>query len=161
MIAFRSDASTKIGQGHTIRCLKLAKAIRNNGNDCFFICRDLEGNLIKKIQQEGFAVHVLSGSNLSKKIKTINKLKLSHADWLSVSWQQDAEETINAISSKKVDLLIVDHYALDKSWEEKLRPYTKKIMVIDDLADRKHDCDFFLDQNLGWTLLFLRIVWDR
>jgi UDP-2,4-diacetamido-2,4,6-trideoxy-beta-L-altropyranose hydrolase len=42
---------------------------------------------------------------------------------------------------------VVDHYALDEKWEGYLRPYVKKIMVIDDLADRAHDCDLLLDQN--------------
>ena len=37
---------------------------------------------------------------------------------------------------------------MDRRWEKKLRPYTKKIMVIDDLANRNHDCDLLLDQNL-------------
>lgn len=46
------------------------------------------------------------------------------------------------------DWLIVDHYALDKEWEEEARAYVRKIMVIDDLANRQHDCDLLLDQNL-------------
>ena len=33
-------------------------------------------------------------------------------------------------------------------WEEKLRVKSNKIMVIDDLADRNHDCDILLDQTL-------------
>jgi UDP-2,4-diacetamido-2,4,6-trideoxy-beta-L-altropyranose hydrolase len=45
--------------------------------------------------------------------------------------------------------LIVDHYGLDRRWEERLRPLVKSILVIDDLADRPHDCDLLLDQNLG------------
>ncbi len=43
--------------------------------------------------------------------------------------------------------LIVDSYALDYKWEKFLRPYINKIMVIDDLANRTHDCDLLLDQN--------------
>lgn len=50
-----------------------------------------------------------------------------------------------------MDLLIVDHYSLDKNWEEGLRPYYKKLMVIDDLANREHVCDLLLDQTFGRT----------
>jgi UDP-2,4-diacetamido-2,4,6-trideoxy-beta-L-altropyranose hydrolase len=46
-----------------------------------------------------------------------------------------------------VDLLVVDHYALDAVWERVLRPAVHRILVIDDLADRPHDADFLLDQN--------------
>jgi UDP-2,4-diacetamido-2,4,6-trideoxy-beta-L-altropyranose hydrolase len=37
------------------------------------------------------------------------------------------------------DLLVADHYGRDAAWE----------LAIDDLADREHDCDVLLDQNLG------------
>jgi UDP-2,4-diacetamido-2,4,6-trideoxy-beta-L-altropyranose hydrolase len=42
----------------------------------------------------------------------------------------------------------VDHYALDSEWERGMRPYVSRIMVIDDVANRRHDCDVLLDQNL-------------
>jgi UDP-2,4-diacetamido-2,4,6-trideoxy-beta-L-altropyranose hydrolase len=47
------------------------------------------------------------------------------------------------------DLLVVDHYNLDASYESHFRPHAQKIMVIDDLADRPHDCDILLDQTYG------------
>lgn len=53
----------------------------------------------------------------------------------------------NIISAQQADLYIIDHYQLDKEWEQAIRPYTKKIVVIDDLA-RDHDCDLLLDQNV-------------
>lgn len=43
---------------------------------------------------------------------------------------------------------MVDHYGLDACWESSLRSCCRKIMVIDDLSDRSHDCDLLLDQNL-------------
>lgn len=55
---------------------------------------------------------------------------------------------ILATENKLIDWLIVDHYSLDAQWETTMRPYIKKIMVIDDMANRKHDCDLLLDQNL-------------
>ena len=45
------------------------------------------------------------------------------------------------------DWLIVDHYKLDIQWEKQLRPFVKKILVIDDYINREHDCDVFLNQN--------------
>jgi UDP-2,4-diacetamido-2,4,6-trideoxy-beta-L-altropyranose hydrolase len=48
-----------------------------------------------------------------------------------------------------VDWLIVDHYALDHRWETAMRLKCARIMCIDDLADRSHDCDLLLDQSLG------------
>jgi UDP-2,4-diacetamido-2,4,6-trideoxy-beta-L-altropyranose hydrolase len=49
---------------------------------------------------------------------------------------------------QEADLCIIDHYEIDEKWEISIRPFVKKIMVIDDLANRKHDCDLILDQNL-------------
>ena len=46
------------------------------------------------------------------------------------------------------DICIIDHYDIDINWEKKIRPYVNKIIVIDDLANRRHDCDVLLDQNL-------------
>jgi len=43
--------------------------------------------------------------------------------------------------------LVVDNYAIDHKWESFLRPYVNKILIIDDLANRTHDCDLLLDQN--------------
>ncbi|MEA0554071.1 UDP-2,4-diacetamido-2,4,6-trideoxy-beta-L-altropyranose hydrolase [Lysinibacillus irui] len=49
--------------------------------------------------------------------------------------------------AEHADLYIIDHYGIDMEWEQNIRPYTKKLMVIDDLA-RVHDCDLLLDQNV-------------
>lgn len=47
----------------------------------------------------------------------------------------------------KSDLLVVDHYGCGIDYERHFRPYTDVIMVVDDLADRSHDCDILLDQT--------------
>ena len=45
-------------------------------------------------------------------------------------------------------LCIIDHYYLDASFEEQLYPYTK-VVVIDDLVNRKHQCHMLFD---SWVL---------
>jgi UDP-2,4-diacetamido-2,4,6-trideoxy-beta-L-altropyranose hydrolase len=146
-IVFRADASLKIGTGHVMRCLTLAHKLKENGADCEFICRNHEGNLLKKIHNEGFKVTTLTTeASTSCEIKMDEEV-LDHADWLDTHWRVDADQTIQALHENP-DWLIVDHYSLDVNWEITVRPHCKKIMVIDDLADRKHDCDLLLDQNL-------------
>jgi UDP-2,4-diacetamido-2,4,6-trideoxy-beta-L-altropyranose hydrolase len=45
------------------------------------------------------------------------------------------------------DVLIVDHYGLDAAFETDCRGWARRILVIDDLADRRHDCDMLVDQT--------------
>jgi len=141
---FRADASLLIGTGHIMRCITLAKMLKENGFNIEFICRKHEGNLIEKIISSGFNVHVLEAIESTK----LNN-KLAHSDWLGASQQQDSNDCIGIIGTENTDWLIVDHYALDEQWHKKLKPYCKKLMVIDDLADRKFDCNIMLNQNLG------------
>lgn len=54
----------------------------------------------------------------------------------------------NLTELEETDLLLFDHYQIDLREEKNSRKYAKKIMVIDDLANRMHDCDILLDQNL-------------
>lgn len=73
----------------------------------------------------------------------------AHAPWAAVEWQRDAEECNIAMGASVPHWLIVDHYAFDERWEKAVRRQGMQIMAIDDLADRPHDCDLLLDQNLG------------
>lgn len=141
---FRVDASLKMGIGHVMRCLTLAQVLKENGINVNFICRKHNGSLINKIFISGFNVYEL---RVTGDLEVANKLEHSH--WLGATQQQDADECINILKSKNTDWLIVDHYALDEKWQKSLKPYCKKLMVIDDLADRKHQCDVLLDQTFG------------
>lgn len=146
-IIFRVDASPEIGTGHVMRCLTLAEALRERGCECQFICREHPGNLIDLISERGFTAHCLPSAEASRGLRQ-DPRSLAHAEWLGADWRTDAAQTRKAMGDVTVDWLVIDHYAIDESWERKLRPACRRLMVIDDLADRNHDCDLLLDQNL-------------
>lgn len=145
-ITFRVDASLEIGSGHLVRCLTLAGALRSRRAVCRFICRELPGNLIAMVRDQGFEVLTLSEVTqpLSGPL-----YGTTHAAWLGVPADTDARQTLDALDTGRVDWLVVDHYALDATWERQLKTRCNRLMVIDDLADRDHDADVLLDQNLG------------
>lgn len=152
-IVFRVDASIQMGTGHVMRCLTLADALKNQGADCYFICREHPGNLIGLITQRGHQVKALPYMDLSQQDKLNNNMiELAHASWLGTTQKEDASLCMHIVDVLQPDWLIIDHYALDMRWEQLLRPYCKHLMVIDDLADRQHDCDLLLDQTLGRNL---------
>lgn len=148
-ILFRTDASLDIGSGHVMRCLTLAEALASSGADCEFIIRLHDGNLANLIQARGFKVHALPAPSAQDRRAEVEESSLpSHAQWLGVHWQIDARETEAIVRLKTVAWLVVDHYGLDFRWERRVAG-SHKILVIDDLADRVHECDILLDQNLG------------
>ena len=149
-VAIRTDASLNIGTGHVMRCLTLADALRGAGAICIFVCRYHPGNLTELIRARGFDVRMLE-TLPSAMCRNVDdpRGETTYADWLGASWGTDARQTRKAIGEEPLDWLIADHYALNAHWERALRPSCLRLMVIDDLADRPHDCDLLLDQNLG------------
>ena len=130
-VVIRTDASIDIGTGHVMRCLTLADVLTARGASPRFICREHEGNLCDRIEAGGFLV---------------SRLPVLPAH----QWEADATQSRAALDQAAItaDLLVVDHYGLGESWEHALRPVARRILVIDDLADRRHDCDVLLDPNL-------------
>ncbi len=127
-IVFRTDASTSIGSGHVVRCATLAHALQAHGAELLFVCRQADGDMITWLEEQGLRVARLVGDA-----------------------EDDAEETLAALDAQgfgAVDCVVVDHYALDSQWEQAVRRPGLRIFAIDDLADRPHDCDLLLDQNL-------------
>lgn len=142
-IVFRVDSSASIGLGHLFRCLTLAEALRSEGFKCKFISCELWGNRIDIIRSRGFDVSVL------RYTQTQGSKECAITEVRACDWILDAAESSEILANIKVGWLVVDHYALDFKWENHLRYCAKNFFVIDDLANRKHDADFLLDQNLG------------
>jgi UDP-2,4-diacetamido-2,4,6-trideoxy-beta-L-altropyranose hydrolase len=124
----RVDASTFIGTGHLFRCLALADELNHRGANIIFICKEEEGNLIGFIEKKGYSLYRLPRS---------------------IELAEDRELTKKILEDRSncPDWLIIDHYDINISYESLLREHVKKIMIIDDLADRRHDCDLLLDQT--------------
>jgi UDP-2,4-diacetamido-2,4,6-trideoxy-beta-L-altropyranose hydrolase len=136
-IVFRVDSSSKIGTGHVMRCLTLAKELQKSSN-IKFICRNREGNLINKIESEGYQVFELEKHTIDDSLKV---------DWLGTTQEKEILDSEKILREIKPDLLIVDHYGIDSYWHKRMYKFSKKIFVIDDLANRNYNCDILLDQN--------------
>ena len=126
-VLLRADASVTLGSGHIMRCLTLAKALEQQGARCNFICRPSQGNLIPWLRSQSINVITLPES-----VK--NEL-------------EDAQLSLASIT-EPYQLLVLDHYQLGQVYCQVLRSRCDMVLVIDDLANRQHDCDILLDQNL-------------
>jgi UDP-2,4-diacetamido-2,4,6-trideoxy-beta-L-altropyranose hydrolase len=124
-VAFRIDASAALGAGHAMRCLALADALAERGARCSFVAIGPTPELSAIFSG---AMHPLCLFNACAEIDPV----------------RDAAEFL-AHLPVDTDWVIVDHYQLDARWESMVRPHVRRLLVIDDLADRAHDCDLLLD----------------
>ncbi|MCI0553927.1 MAG: UDP-2,4-diacetamido-2,4,6-trideoxy-beta-L-altropyranose hydrolase, partial [Anaerolineae bacterium] len=133
-IAVRTDASHQIGTGHVMRCLALAEALRDRHAEVYFVCRELKGHLIETIRHQGYFVQVLPASTQAD---TVDR-DIPYAHWLETTVTIDAQQTLATLHERGADALVVDHYALEVKWESVQRAAAKRILVLDDLANRRH-----------------------
>lgn len=145
-ILFRADASVQIGTGHVMRCLTLADALGARGASCHFLCRPHPGHLIALIAARGHRVSELPPLPAGAAIPPLP----AHAAWLGTDAAHDAADCLAVLGgAAPADWLVVDHYALERDWQQRLRPAAQRLLVLDDLADRAHDCDLLLDPGIG------------
>ncbi len=120
---FRADASPEMGGGHVMRSLALAHSLSGRGWDCAFASVPGTEAVVPALEKSKFPVHETKGE------------------------PEDAAGLARATGG--VDLLVVDHYRLDREFETASRGWAARIVTIDDLANRSHDADFLVDPTLG------------
>jgi UDP-2,4-diacetamido-2,4,6-trideoxy-beta-L-altropyranose hydrolase len=117
---FYTDASVAIGGGHVRRCLVLADALAEAGWDITFVCGPDAAATVSALSRRPYALIEPRAFEVA-----------THAPGFSCA------------------LVVVDDYRLDAVFESRCRSWAERIFVIDDLADRRHDCDVLLDQSPG------------
>lgn len=148
-LAFRVDASAQIGTGHVMRCLTLAGALRDTGWNSTFLTAAGPTGLASLITASGFGVIELPVSSGRERWCARSLEDPPHAHWLGSSWEDDADRSREILADIGAELLIIDHYALDARWECRVEIPLQRIVVLDDLADRHHQCGLLIDANLG------------
>ncbi len=128
---FRVDAGSGIGFGHLNRCIILANELVKKKFKVIFILSSSSKFFTSRLNKNGFKYYCIKNF-----IKNFNQIK-------------DAKLFIDKIKNiKNIDVVFVDNYFIDYRWEKLIKCYTKKIFVIDDLNNRKHLCEYYLNNNL-------------
>lgn len=121
---FRWDAGKKVGNGHFMRCMVLSTELMKRGHAVTVLTREISNFLLSLLNHLGIVAH-------------------------RVAMESDGMAELSEIRQlHKIDWLVIDHYDIEFKWENDARQFASRIMVIDDLANRKHDCDMLLDQNV-------------
>jgi UDP-2,4-diacetamido-2,4,6-trideoxy-beta-L-altropyranose hydrolase len=148
----RADANANIGVGHAMRCLALAEWLAD---------MDIIPVLITKHKNELIESKLLAlggGILLLDESLCIPDVKYKHSSWLKGTEEDDAKVSVDAIDKLTQHkyghaplFIMVDHYSLGAPWEIILQKIAQ-ILVVDDLSDRAHNCNWLIDQTYGKTV---------
>ncbi|WP_155992293.1 UDP-2,4-diacetamido-2,4,6-trideoxy-beta-L-altropyranose hydrolase [Fodinicurvata fenggangensis] len=120
---FRTDASRDIGGGHLRRCLTIADELAKRGWRCIFASCAESGTVVPALSSSGY-------------------------EWVLVP-ENGMPSGDQLTDLDPLDLVIFDHYGLAVDEETMFRSQGVRVLVLDDLADRPHDCDLLVDPTLG------------
>lgn len=108
-----------------MRCLALAQAATELGQQVAFCSRDLPEALGGILNQSGYELWVLSLDSES----------------------DDARETLRRADAYGADWVVLDHYGLGLDWEREFHSSGRSLLVLDDYPNRPHEARALLDQN--------------
>jgi UDP-2,4-diacetamido-2,4,6-trideoxy-beta-L-altropyranose hydrolase len=109
----RTDADSKMGIGHIMRCVALAQAWRDQGGEVTFISSCESGPLKERIQNEGFKLIALEhicpdSSDLKNTLDILKSESAGQRHWLVLDGYHFTLEYQNAICDAGVFLLVAD-----------------------------------------------------
>ncbi|MEM7065411.1 MAG: UDP-2,4-diacetamido-2,4,6-trideoxy-beta-L-altropyranose hydrolase [Cyanobacteria bacterium P01_B01_bin.77] len=127
-LLIRSDASSKIGTGHIVRCIALAQAWLEVEAQVTFLMAIKASALESRLQAEGIKVdHLL----------------------VSPGSQADAEQTVCKAKALGALWVVVDGYQFGANYQRTLKTAGLKLLLLDDYGHAKHYCaDLVLNQNV-------------
>jgi UDP-2,4-diacetamido-2,4,6-trideoxy-beta-L-altropyranose hydrolase len=102
-----------------MRCLTLAKELKRKGAEVRFAVNAEAYRFVPSLKHVGYTVATVS----------------TLAD--TSAWPD------------RMDAIVCDSYEFNANVERTLRSHASRIVVVDDLADRPHDCDVLIDSSLG------------
>jgi UDP-2,4-diacetamido-2,4,6-trideoxy-beta-L-altropyranose hydrolase len=120
-VLFAPASGPDVGGGHVMRCLTFAEALAERGLDCAFTVATVGEALVARFAERPFRC-----------------------------LQRGADSDLAGAASG-FDLVVIDDYRIDARHEAMLQAETRRLLVIDDLADRPHLCDILVDPGYGRT----------
>ncbi len=124
MIGIRVDGNVRLGTGHIMRCLSLAKQLERAGEKPVFFCTQKQDRVL----EAGYACVVLGGAynNLSE------------------------EDLLQHLKAHGIGTLLVDSYFTDKAYYKRLAGSGVKVAVLFDMGDSTVPCDLLIDYNVNY-----------
>jgi UDP-2,4-diacetamido-2,4,6-trideoxy-beta-L-altropyranose hydrolase len=140
-ILIRTDSSNRIGTGHVSRCLRVANELRKRGGEVTFVCAPLEGNVSHWISDSGFGVLSLSafGDEPLQPIESAWPIEIQEVDSIA---------TRGFAHFMEAEVVLVDHYSLNSTWEKRLNDQDIKVIALDDLEERSHSASCVIRPGL-------------
>lgn len=135
-ILFRTSGGMKkdLGLGHIYRCLNLSHYIKRS-NDLHFMIEDY-GNVEQIIKEKGY--------------ENIISLKKD------IPIKFDIAKTIQYILNKKIDVVIIDKYKINKQYVEKIKKFVKVILITGLRNNIDYDADLIVNGFIGYKNKIVR-----
>ena len=130
MIIFRADGNSRVGLGHVMRCLSIANAFRNAGENCLFVTAD--SKLCKVIEKRGHENVVLD-------------TQYNHME-------DELEIFKQVIDKSHVNVVFVDSYYVTEQYLNNLMQFCSsrciKLVYLDDVLAFPYPCDVLINYNI-------------
>src|SRR5271169_1430072 len=119
-ILFFGDAGPRVGGGHVLRCLTLARALIERGAECAFVESREAAPILRRFGwPDETPLAMVGAEDLAGLV--------AHAR--------------SFVGRFEPHIVVVDHYGAGAAQEAALRGGARAIVAIDDLANRRHACD--------------------